>query len=188
MLSILVPAHNEENIQAFVEELEKSIPEAHEIIVASDREGKGKGWAVREAMLHATGNMIAFIDGDGDIPPRMLWRLFPFLEDYDVVLGSKKMTHAPLHRKIITYLSRLYIRIFFNIPEETQTGIKLFRRDALEYWKMNGFLYDVEILAKAKKRGMRMIEVPIEAEIKSSMSWRALWLTFTESLRLKFQS
>jgi len=188
VLSILIPSHNEENIGNFVEELETLFPAAYEIIVCSDRYSRGKGWAVREAMLQAKGDTIAVIDGDGDIPPRMLWRLFPFLEDYDVVVGSKRMTRAPLQRKIVTYLSRLYIRFFFGLPIETQTGIKLFRRDALHFWKTNGFFFDVEILRNAHKRGKKMIEVPIEAEIKESLSWRALWRTLLESIRLKFQS
>lgn len=188
MLSILIPSHNEENIHAFVEELEKLFPGAHEIIVASDREGRGKGWAVREAILIAQGDEIAIIDGDGDIPARMLARLFPFLEDYDCVVGTKRMSRAPLQRKVITYLSRIYLRVFFGLSVETQTGIKLFRKSALQYWKTDGFLFDIEILRNARRKGMTMIEVPIEAEIKVRLSWKAVWRTFWESITLKFQS
>jgi dolichol-phosphate mannosyltransferase len=187
MLSILIPSHKEEGVLNFVDQLEKLFPETHEIIIASDREGKGKGWAVRHALLNAKGTAIAIIDGDGDIPPRMLGRLFPFLEDFDVVVGSKRMTHAPWHRKIITYFSRIYIKVFFGISVETQTGIKLFRREALDFWKTDGFFFDVEMLLNAQKKGMKMIEIPIEAEITSSMSWRIIWATLLESIRLKFQ-
>lgn len=187
MLSIIIPSHNEENIQYFIDEVEADFPEAHEIIIASDREGRGKGWAIREALLKCKGDHIAFIDGDGDIPARMLWRLFPFIEDFDIVVGSKRMTYAPIQRKIITYLSRLYIRLMFGISVETQTGIKLFRRTALELWKTDGFAFDVEILARAARHKKKIIEIPIEAEITESMSWGAVWKTFLDSLCLKFQ-
>lgn len=187
MLSILIPSHNEENIVNFVDVVERALP-AHEIIVARDREGKGKGWAIREALLHAKGDYVAFLDGDGDIEPRMLWRLFPFLEDFDVVVGSKRITSAPLHRKILTYLSRIYIRLIFGLQVDTQTGIKLFRVAALEYWKTDGFMFDVEILASAKRRGLKMVEVPIEAEIREAMSMKAVLRTFKESLILWFRS
>lgn len=186
MLSILLPNHNEKKINLFIEEIEKILP-AHEILIASDRAGKGKGWAVREALNHAKGDQIAFLDSDGDIPPRMLLRLIPYLEDFDVVVGSKRLTHAPLHRKIITHLSRFYIRCLFGLFFDTQTGIKLFRRKAIEDWKTDGFLFDVEILAKAKKKGMKIVEVPIEAEITASISKKILWKTLLESLRLKFR-
>lgn len=187
MLSILVPSHNEKHIQSFVEEIEETFPEAHEIIIVNDREGKGKGWAIRQALLACKGDHIAFIDGDGDIPARMLWRLYPFIEDFDVVVGSKRMTNAPLQRKIITYLSRLYIRLMFGLSVETQTGIKLFRRTALNMFKTDGFFFDVELLVMAKREGKRMIEIPIESEITEPMSWRAIWKTFLDSLILIFR-
>ncbi len=114
MVSILIPAHNCKKIDAFVQELHRVLPSA-EIIVTEDRLKRGKGWALRQAYKQATGDVIAFIDGDGDIPPRMLLRLMPFLSDFDIVVGSKKMTNAPLHRKIITHLSRIYIRIMLGL-------------------------------------------------------------------------
>ncbi len=188
MLSILIPNHNEENIHQFINEIELSVLNTdYEIIIAYDRESKGKGWAMREALSQAKGDLIAFIDGDGDIQPRMLWRLFPFLVDFDVVVGSKRMTNAPIQRKILTYLSRIYIRVFFGIGVETQTGIKLFHRSALQDWKSDSFFFDVEILANCQRRNLKMIEIPIEAEIKESMSWRAICKTLLESLYLIFR-
>ena len=187
MLSILIPNKCEANIEAFIAEIERSLP-ATEIIIAVDRYGYGKGWAMREALAQAKGDKIAFLDGDGDIPPRMLKRLLPLLEDYDVVVGSKRIMHAPLHRKIITHLSRIYIRLFFGLSCDTQTGIKLFRREALEAWKSDGFLFDIEILAKAQKRGFRIMEMPIEAEITRPMQMGVIWRAFKESVRLWFRS
>jgi|25BtaG_2_1085352.scaffolds.fasta_scaffold00534_16 dolichol-phosphate mannosyltransferase len=185
MLSILIPNHNEDNIQELIAEIERVLP-ANQIIIAVDRDGKGKGWAMREALHYARGKYIAFLDGDGDIEPRMLKRLLPFLEDFDVVVGSKRMTYAPLQRKILTYLSRIYIRLMFGLPCDTQTGIKLFRSSALRTWETDGFLFDVEILAAAHRRELKIVEVPVEAEITKSMSRRAIWRTFLESLKIKF--
>jgi glycosyltransferase involved in cell wall biosynthesis len=182
-LSILLPSHNDRNINSFIEQLEKLyIP--YEIVICNDRDMRGKGWAIRQALLQAKGDVVAFIDGDGDIPARMLSRMLPFLEDFDIVVGSKRIWKAPLLRKMITHLSRMFIRFLFGLNVDTQTGIKLFKRSAICCWRMNGFIFDVEILARAKRRGVRMIEVPIEAEITKQMSWGALWRTFTESLIL----
>lgn len=187
MLSTLLPCHKEKGIDEFVKEVERVLP-AHEIIIASDRTGRGKGWAVRQALMHAKGDRIAFLDSDGDIEPRMLLRLIPFLDDFDVVVGSKRIWHAPLHRKILTHLSRVYMRVMFGVTFDTQTGIKLFRREAIQGWRLDGFIFDLEILIKAKQRGMKIIEVPIEAEIKESMSWRIICKTLWESLILWFRS
>lgn len=186
MLSIILPNYLEPDIQAFVSEAEDKLPQC-EIIVSNDRYGRGKGWAIREALRVAKGDEIAFLDSDGDIPPRMLLRLLPFLQDFDAVCGSKRITHSHLGRRIVTILSRLYIRFMFNLEVDSQTGIKLYRREMLTDWKTDGFLFDVEILWNIKNNGGRIIEVPIEAEIKAKLSKGALWRTLIESLILKFQ-
>lgn len=186
MLSILIPNKQEANVHGLIAEIERTLP-ASQIIIAIDREGRGKGWALREALTHATGEYVAFLDADGDIEPRMLKRLIPFLEDFDVVVGSKQMTRAPLHRKIITHLSRIYIRIMFGLPCDTQTGIKLFRRATLPAWRTDGFMFDVEILKIAHQRELRIVEVPIEAEITAPVSWRVVWKALIESLIIKFR-
>jgi glycosyltransferase involved in cell wall biosynthesis len=186
MLSIILPSHREPEIHRFVDRVAERFP-ACEIIVSSDSEGRGKGWAIRQAIAHARGEEIAFLDGDGDIHPRMLLRLVPFLEDFDVVVGTKRINHRHLSRRVITTLSRIYIRTIFGLTCDTQTGIKLFRRAAIMDWKTDGFLFDVEILANAQKNGCRIVEVPIEAEITERMSRRAVWKTFLESLTLKFR-
>jgi len=180
-----MPNSNEPFIKDVIRNIESSIP-ATEIIIANDRDRNGKGWAMREALSQAGGSRIVFLDGDMDIEPRMIKRLLPFLCDYDIVLGSKNMRNAPLHRKIITHLSRLYIRILFGIPWDTQTGLKLFRRDALVGWDTDDFAFTLEIIRLAVKRKLKIIEVPIEASITASMSWKAVWRTFISSLKIRF--
>ena len=50
--------------------------------------------------------------------------------------------------------------------EDTQCGFKLFSGEAakslFKYARVNRFAYDVEILALAKKRGYRILEVPVK--------------------------
>ena len=186
MLSIILPSHREPDIKRFVDSVEEQLP-VHEIIVSSDRHGRGKGWAIREALAEAKGDEIVFLDGDGDIHPRMLLRLIPFLEDFDAVVGTKRIKHKHFSRRVISFLSRVYLRTLFGVEVDTQTGIKLFRREMLDTWKTDGYLFDLEILHNIQKMGGRIIEVPIEAEIKAKMSGRVLWKTLIESVILKFR-
>ena len=191
MLSIILPNHNEPEIAKFVQEVEDKLP-VTEIIVSKDTESRGKGWAIRQALLHAKGDQIAFLDGDADIPARMLLRLLPFLEDFDVVVGSKRITHSPLRRKIMTHVTRLWFRFLYGVQVDTQTGIKLFRKDALDAlgtnpWKANGFIYDVEIIANLQKRGFKIVEVPIECEIRRQLAFKTIFKIFGESIWLKWR-
>ena len=190
MLSILIPNRQEPQIQRFIEECERILP-AHEIIISNDTEGKGKGWALREALKHAKGDQICFFDGDGDIEPRMLLRLLPFLEDFDVVVGSKRITHAPGRRKIMTHVTRIWFRFLYGVQVDTQTGLKLFRRQVFNpfasYWESNGFIFDAEIIANLQKKGFKIVEVPIEAEIRRQLAFKQIWRIFCESVWLKFR-
>lgn len=190
MLSILIPNHNEEFIHDFVEEVE-ALGIAHEIIISKDTESKGKGWCLREALGHAKGDLVAFIDGDGDIRPRMFRRLLPFLEDFDVVVGSKRITKSPLRRKVMTHLTRIWFKSLYGLHVDTQTGIKIFRREAFDmmgrYWHANGFIFDVEILANMNRLGLKMVEVPIECEIKRQVKFKTILTIFGESIWLWFR-
>lgn len=159
-LSILIPSRNEPNIHKVIEECERLFPEC-QVIVCNDRYEKGKGWAVRQAMLNCDRKYVCFIDGDYDIEPRMINRLIPFLEDYDIVLG-KKVVRKLLSRRILTHLSRIYVRIMFGLFFETQTGIKIFKREFMPHWISNSYAFDVEILCNAKKNNARIVEVPVE--------------------------
>lgn len=190
MLSIILANHLEPEIAKFVQEVEDKLP-VTEIIVSTDRESKGKGWAIREALAQAKGDQIAFLDGDGDIPARMLLRMLPFLEDFDVVVGSKRIGKSPMRRKVMTRLTRWWFKVLYGFKVDSQTGIKLFRREALEAldwsWESNGFIYDAEVLARLQAKGFRMIEVPVECEIKRQVSFKTIWTIFMESIWLRFR-
>ena len=190
MLSIILPSRSEPEIQVFIKEVEAKLP-VSEIIVSNDQESRGKGRVIREALKHAKGDQIAFLDGDGEIPARMLLRLLPFLEDFDVVVGSKRITHSPLRRKIMTHVTRIWFRFLFGVQCDTQTGIKLFRRSALaslDYnWESNGFIFDAEIIARLQRSGFKIVEVPIECEIRRQLAFRTIFIIFGESIWLKWR-
>ncbi len=182
MISIILPNRNEQNIDVLVKEIE-SLYDHVQIIVSCDKESKGKGWAIRRGLQAATGDLICLLDGDGDIHPKMLKRLLPYIEDYDIVCGVKPISGL-WSRRIITYISRIYLAICFNIKVDTQTGIKLFKKEAMQDFYSNGWLFDLEILSKAKQKGFTMIEVPIEANINRRVKIISLWKTLKESITL----
>lgn len=184
MISVVIPNHNEENIHQVISDIEKVLQYYEvEIIIAVDREARGKGWAVRQAVNESKGDVVVFIDGDGDINPKMILRLLPHLNEFDIVVG-KKDVHKMISRWMITILSRLYIRLFFGIKVDTQTGIKVFKRKALPDWETDGFAFDIEILAKAKLQNINMYEVTVEANVLRKMSQTAILKTFLDSIKI----
>jgi len=159
-LSILIPSKDEPKVHMVVKLIEKFTP-ATQAIVCNDAEGRGKGWAVRQGLPTATGDVIGLIDGDMDIHPRMFARMIPFLEDYDIVVG-KKQIRGSLGRRLLTKLSRIYIYALFGLNYDTQTGIKLFKDYAVLPFKTDSYAFDIEMLSNARKKGLQIIEVPVE--------------------------
>lgn len=185
MISFILPNHSEDQIHNVISEIE-CLFQGSQIVISCDRYGRGKGWAIRQAVEQCDNDLICFLDGDLDIRPKMLLRLLPFLDEYDIVVGKKEATGG-IKRKILTSLSRLYIRALFGLKVDTQTGIKIFKRYSLPTWTTNSFAYDIEVLARAKKTGWKMCEVQIEAKISKSMPWKALLITFLDSIRIKYE-
>lgn len=185
MLSIIIPCKNEPSIVDMLEETEKVFPDA-QIIVSSDRYGYGKGWALYKGLQHATGDIIAFIDGDLDIHPSEIQSLMSRLHDSDVVVGRKKLPNK-LSRKVITFCSRIFIGLMFNLWIDTQTGVKVFKREFLPEWKDESFAFDIEILSKAKKMGARISEVPVNVRIRKSMPLRSITRFIWGAIKIKCQ-
>jgi len=149
---------------------------------------RGKGAALHAGLEQGRGRYLGFIDADGDIPADM-WHAFlalVALYDADMVVGSKR---HPLSRLHYPWLRRLYSRVFQTIVHilfridvsDTQTGIKIFRRelllDVLPLLVEEGFVFDLELLVVARQRGWRrVIEAPVEIHhrFRSSISFRSV--------------
>jgi glycosyltransferase involved in cell wall biosynthesis len=182
MMSILLPNRNEPGIDDLVNKI-ADMYENVQIIVCNDPESNGKGWAIRQGLKAVKGNTVCFLDGDGDIDPKMIKRLFPYIEDYDIVCGVKPISGL-WSRRILTFFSRIYLAFCFNIKVDSQTGIKLFKKEAISEFYNDGFLFDLEIICKAKQNGFSMIEAPIEANINRRMKVSSIWNTLKESVTL----
>jgi dolichyl-phosphate beta-glucosyltransferase len=139
----------------------------------------GKGGAVRQGMLHAEGNLRAFIDVDMATPPTELNKLFTALElGADIAIGSRINEHGvdlrlagrkpqSLGRRILGKLFRLVAtRPFLGNIRDSQCGAKAFTAAAatqiFPLQQVNRWAFDIEILYLAKKLGFKIAEVPVD--------------------------
>jgi glycosyltransferase involved in cell wall biosynthesis len=134
----------------------------------------GKGGAIVEALKHTKGEVIAFIDADGSIPPVELRRLIKLAGAYDLVIGSRYSADSRLpHTRSLkrTLLSRsfnvLSKLMFWNLRpiQDTQCGVKVFSRrliDSIEKdFLITGFAFDVNFIYSALSYGFKVKEVGI---------------------------
>ena len=139
----------------------------------------GKGGAVREGMLAATGGMQAFLDVDMATPPTELNKLFKVLESgADVAIGSRINEQGvdlrlvgrkpqSFSRRVLGKLFRLTAtRPFLGNIRDSQCGAKAFTAAAAHQifprQQINRWAFDIEILYLAKKLGLKIVEVPID--------------------------
>jgi glycosyltransferase involved in cell wall biosynthesis len=155
--------------------LKKALKVSDEICrvkVKRNMENFGKGRAIKKAFRYCAGDYVVFLDADLDLHPGQAQTLFDImrLDEVDVVIGSKMHPNSqvryPFHRKIISFIYFLVIKVLFGLPvHDTQTGLKLFKREVLEKvfprMLVKKFAFDLEILAIARHFGFKIAEAPI---------------------------
>jgi glycosyltransferase involved in cell wall biosynthesis len=137
----------------------------------------GKGKALQQGFEHARGEFVFFLDADLDIHPNQLWKLYRAMQESgaDVVVGSKHHPRSrlelPLFRRIVSAGYMLIVHGLFDLPlHDTQTGIKLFRREVLERvyprTRVERFAFDLEMLVAATRFGYRVAETPVKVAFR----------------------
>ena len=124
-------------------------------------------------MLAARGDWVLVTDADLSTPPEEARALFRATRrGVSVAIGSRRVHGArievrqPLHREILGFgfavLRRLLV---LPTTRDTQCGFKLFRADVARRLfreaREDGWVYDVEILALARRHRLRVAEVPV---------------------------
>ncbi len=136
----------------------------------------GKGASVRAGMLAARGRTLAFTDADLAYAPAQVARLLAEVEDgWDVVVGNRHhaetttvveatMLRAIGHR-VINAATRAVLAGGYG---DTQCGLKAFRSDVAQILfgraQVDGFAFDIELLAMVERFGLSLTEVPVEVE------------------------
>lgn len=135
-------------------------------------ENLGKGFALIEGAMQAAGDLVLFVDADLEVHPRQLGLLYAALIglEADVVVGSKMHPSStidyPLKRKILSKGYFLMVWALFRLPlRDTQTGLKLYRTEALRRVAgrllVKRFAFDLEALANVHRLGYRIAEAPV---------------------------
>jgi glycosyltransferase involved in cell wall biosynthesis len=134
---------------------------------------RGKGFSVRNGMLHASGEVMMFTDADLSSPMEETERLLAAIrEGADIAIGSRwldkgrQTKHQPWYRQMFGRCFNLVTRIVMGLPfADTQCGFKAFRREAaytvFQLQRIERWGFDPELLFIALKRGYGVREVPV---------------------------
>lgn len=142
--------------------------------LAENPGNRGKGYAVRNGMSQAKGDIVLFSDADLSSPIYEANKLLRALaQGADIAIGSRWLdadlqTHRqPFYRQISGRVFNLLLRVVLGLKEkDTQCGFKAFTRRAAQaifpLQRIERWGFDPEILYIANKIGFKTVEVPVE--------------------------
>jgi glycosyltransferase involved in cell wall biosynthesis len=176
--------------------------ESPRVTVLSYAVNMGKGHALSCGVRQVSGELVTFIDADMELNPKEIRTFVNLLESggHDVVVGSKRHRQSrveyPLFRRLQSMAYQLLVRVLFSLRvRDTQTGLKLFRREvlaeAVPLLAVKRFAFDLELLVVAHHLGYRrIVEAPIELDfqfessVRLSAAFQVLWDTAAIFYRL----
>jgi glycosyltransferase involved in cell wall biosynthesis len=155
--------------------VEKTATEMPNLRLVRQTPNRGKGAAVRMGMLAARGQIRVMCDADGSMPPEQLPALLaPIIACKSAISigsryapGAKTDVHQPRYRVLWSRLCNKVIqRSLVPGVRDTQCGFKAFTaeaaRDLFAVARIDGWAFDLEILALARRRGIGITEVGVE--------------------------
>jgi len=184
-LSVILPAHNEEaaiadTVRSVIETLSAWVPD-FEVIVVNDGSkdatrtlvealaaadahvrlinhptNQGYGAALVSGLEAATKDLAFFMDADGQFDIHDLARFFPFIGEYDAVLGYRIHRQDSWVRKLNAWGWKLLVRTVFGLRvRDVDCAFKLYRAEFFREHRLEtrGAMINAEILYKFTRAG-----------------------------------
>lgn len=195
---LIVAADGTDGTREAAAELRDEMPVA--VIGTPQRRGKGRG--VREGVLAAGGDIVGFLDADYKVAIDEIEKLLPWFDaGYDVVIGSRAATGADIRRSQPWYRRAgskgfaLVMRPLVGLYgiSDTQCGFKFFRApvaaDLFARQRIDGYMFDVEILSLALRSGYAVKEVGVKWQDDGDTRLRLVsgnWKNLKDLFRIRF--
>jgi dolichyl-phosphate beta-glucosyltransferase len=172
------------------------------VIGEPERGGKGRG--IRNAVALASGSFIGFVDADHKTPIEELDKFWPwFGEGYDLVIGSRGLQDSrievaqPWYRRYGAQCFGMVMHALFGLRSivDTQCGFKFFRgdvaRDLFGRQRIDGYMFDVEVLWLAERLGYRIRQVGVRWRDDGDSRLQLVagnWHNLMDLLRIRFST
>jgi dolichyl-phosphate beta-glucosyltransferase len=168
---VIVAADGDDATRDIVAEMGKG---DRRLSILGGRERRGKGRGVRLGVARARGRIVGFVDADGKTPIEEMDKMLPWLEQgFDMVIGSRGLADSrvevpqPLYRRVGSRAFGVVMHLLLGLRNvrDTQCGFKFFRgdvaRDLFARQRIDGYMFDVELLHLANRSGYRIKEVGV---------------------------
>jgi glycosyltransferase involved in cell wall biosynthesis len=134
--------------------------------VVTHERNQGYGVAIRSGCDAAQGELISFVDSDGQFHIADLQLLLPFMDEYQLVTGRRRHRADPLPRKVFGKILGLLVFLLFGMwLRDVNCGMKVFRRTLWPTIRpVHGVekLFNTEVFLRMKLAGIpwKTVDVP----------------------------
>jgi glycosyltransferase involved in cell wall biosynthesis len=153
---------------------------------------RGHGAALRSGFDAATLDWVGYCDGDDQYDPRDIDLFLEQIDRADIIIGRRTNYPNGIRRRLASAAFNVILRGLFDQPfRDLGCSFKLVRLDALAGVtpRTDGIFAQCEMVLRARRAGLRIVEVPIPAYPRmhgrsSSMRPRNVWLLIKDMMRL----
>jgi glycosyltransferase involved in cell wall biosynthesis len=160
---------------------------------------QGYGWSCRKAMAETTGDLVVLAEPDGSFDPRDIHKLLAFIDDFDVVLGSRTNreliwtgANMGFFMKWANWAVGKYMEFLFNTTTLSDVGctMRLVSRPVLSriqpLFTVGDSHFGPEMMMLCVLSGARVIQIPVnyKERIGQSMVTGNVWIAALLGLRM----
>jgi len=147
------------------EEAKKLARKYRDVRLISHMPNRGYGAALKSGFSESKYKYVVFTDGDRQFDFSEVVKFIEQIKDADIVIGYRKVRQDKFVRHVLMNLLKIWDYIFFKFYfKDIDCGFKMFRRSALEQimpLRSEGAMITTEILAKAKRKNLKINEVDV---------------------------
>ncbi|MEF3168417.1 MAG: glycosyltransferase family 2 protein [Deltaproteobacteria bacterium] len=187
-ISIVIPAYNEaDNLPKLINTIKTQYPSCEIIVIddgSTDDTAKvadscnvkvyrhpyniGNGAAIKNGLRFSSGEIVVFLDGDGQHDPNDIKKLLEYIPDYDMVIGSRSLKdQATLFRSLANSVFNVLGSYVSNFPiKDLTSGFRAVKREiALEFIDLlpNTFSYPTTLTLGFLRSGRTIKFIPISS-------------------------
>ena len=175
---VLVEDGENANLSAEVELLKRNIPNFRTVKYVTN---KGKGFALRQGVSLANGEIIIYTDIDFPYTTTSVLKIYSALKnkECDIAVGVKNEAyyqHVPFARRVLSKGLQKLIRFFLSVPiTDTQCGLKGFVKEIKPVFlktSIDRYLFDLEFIRTAHKLNYKL--KPLQIELKENAQFRVM--------------
>lgn len=162
--------------------------EVPELRVIRYEQNRGKGHALKTGVAASRGRYVMFADAGMCVPYDDALTGLELVQDgVDLAHGSRRTDRSqvqiaqPAYRRIGSQVFWLFVKTFMGIPRhvrDTQCGFKVYRgnvaRELFAETITDGFMFDIEVIRRAAKKGKKIAEFPVRWSNDSDTRYRPI--------------